>query len=273
MKEYKRNCPICNKELIHTHYVSFRASLKNNKPCSKCSNKERANRPEERKKNRERQKGTNVGTDNPFYGKTHSNKTKQIIKNKRKEQKIPSGVNNPLFGKKLEEIVGVDRANKMKTEKSKMYSGDGNPMFGKPSPQGSGNGWSGWYNEWFFRSILELSYMVKVIERYSMKWESGESKKYKISYINVDGVIKNYFPDFVINDKYVVEIKPTSLMRTLKVVEKLNAGVEYCNKNNMIYKMTNIPPLTNLELKNLIDSNKVKLTNRYRKKYEEIYRK
>ena len=33
-------------------------------------------------------------------------------------------------------------------------------MYGRFSPRGSGNGWSGWYKEWYFRSLLELSYMI-----------------------------------------------------------------------------------------------------------------
>jgi hypothetical protein len=160
----------------------------------------------------------------------------------------------------LEEIVGVVRSIEIKAKLSKINSGENNPMFGKPAPQGSGNGWSGWYNGWFFRSILELSYMIKVIERYSMKWETGENHKYKIPYTDTYGVCRNYFPDFIINDKYIVEIKPNRLIKTLKVIEKINAGIEYCNTNNMIYKITNIPPLTNYEFKCLIETKKVDIS-------------
>ena len=54
-------------------------------------------------------------------------------------------------------------------------------------------------------------------------------------------------------------------------IEKVNAGIEYCSKNNMIYKITNIPPLSDIEFRELIDSNQIKLTERYNKKYEETY--
>jgi hypothetical protein len=271
MEEYKRNCPICNKELTHKHYVSFIASLKKNKPCSKCSNIERANRPEERIKNSQRQLGTRVGKDNHFYGKTHTNKTKELIRVKRAKQLIPKGIDNPLFGKKLEEIVGKEKANNIKTKKSINYTGKGNPMYGKPSPNGSGNGWSGWYNGWFFRSILELSYMIKVINRYNIQWESGENKKYKIEYIDKNGIPRNYFPDFIIAKKYIVEIKPNKLKNTISVLEKRNAAIKHSNKLNMKYKITNVPPLTDIELKELIDTNKIQLTERYIKKYKEKY--
>jgi hypothetical protein len=36
-------------------------------------------------------------------------------------------------------------------------------MYGKPSPQGSGNGWSGWYKGKYFRSIMELSFIVEYL--------------------------------------------------------------------------------------------------------------
>ena len=271
MKEYIRNCPKCNKEIIHIHYVSYRVSIKNNKMCSKCANIERANRPEEKIKNSERQLGTRTGVDNPFYGKNHTTETKTKIKKARQKQIIPKGYSNPLFGKKLEEIVGNEKANDIKTKKSISYTGKGNPMYGKPSPNGSGNGWSGWYNGWFFRSILELSYMIKVIDRYNIKWESGEKKEYKIKYIDKNGTPRNYFSDFIIAKKYIIEIKPNKLKNTISVLEKRNAAIEYSNKLNMKYKITNVPPLTDTELKELIDTNKIQLTERYIKKYKEKY--
>lgn len=273
MEEYKKKCPGCGNEQIYGAKSSLNHSIKHNKICQSCRAKERANRPEEREANSERQRGKRMGKDNHFYGKKHSNEAKELIRRKRAEQIIPKGNDNPLFGKTLEEIVGKEKANEMKSKKSKMYSGSGNPMYGKPAPQGSGNGWSGWYNGWFFRSILELSYMIKVIERYNMKWENGEDRKHTISYIDKDGIVRNYHPDFIINNKYVVEIKPTKLMKTLKVMEKVNAGIEYCNKNNMIYKITNVPSLTDIEFRHLVDTNKIKLTNRYNKKYINEYKK
>ena len=272
MEEYKKKCTDCGKEQIYGAKSSLKYAIKHNKICSSCRAKERANRYEEKTSNSKRQRGKRTGKDNPFYGKKHSSETKEIIKLHRANQIIPSGKDNPLFGKTLEEIVGIKKANEIKSKKSKQYSGSGNPMYGKPAPQGSGNGWSGWYNGWFFRSILELSYMIKVIERYNMKWENGEDRSHTISYTDGDGIVRNYNPDFIINNKYVVEIKPTKLIKTAKVMGKVNAGIEYCSKNNMIYKITNVPPLTTEEFRELIDTNKVKLTNRYSKKYNEEYK-
>jgi hypothetical protein len=271
MDEYTKNCPSCGEIQTYGYKHSLIHAIKNNKICKSCKSKERANRPDWRNASSERQRGKRTGNDNHFYGKKHSDETKELIRKKRAEQYIPSGKDNPLFGKTLEEIVGYDKAKEMKSKKSKMNKGSGNPMFGKPSPTGSGNGWSGWYNGWFFRSILELSYMIKVIERYNMNWKNGEDKKHAITYTDVNGIVRTYYPDFIINNKYIVEIKPTKLMKTLKVMEKVNAGIEYCNKNNMIYKITNIPSLTTDEFRELVNTNKVKLTNRYNEKYINEY--
>jgi hypothetical protein len=71
------------------------------------------------------------------------------------------------LAKTYEELYGKEKANKMKNNLSILNSGSKNKMYGKPSPQGSGNGWSGWYKGWYFRSLIELSYMVNVIEK---KW-------------------------------------------------------------------------------------------------------
>jgi hypothetical protein len=62
----------------------------------------------------------------------------------------------------------------MKKKMSDSISGEKNFWFGKPSPVGSGNGWSGWYKGWYFRSLLELSFMIKVIERFKFSWKSAD---------------------------------------------------------------------------------------------------
>ena len=81
-------------------------------------------------------------------------------------------------------------------------------MYGKPAPIGSGNGWSGWYKGWYFRSLLELSFMINVIERFNMPWISAENQTYKISYVDTNLKQRNYYADFIIDNKYIVECKP-----------------------------------------------------------------
>lgn len=54
-------------------------------------------------------------------------------------------INKSNKGKTFEEIYGKEKAVELKEKLSERFSGEGNPMFGKPSPEGSGNGWSGWY--------------------------------------------------------------------------------------------------------------------------------
>jgi len=91
-------------------------------------------------------------------------------------------------GKTWEEFYGKEKSNKLKQNMSIRTSGENNPMYGKPSPQGSGNGWSGWYKGWYFRSLKELSYMINIIERFHLKWENGEQKKYRIEYKDWKGL-------------------------------------------------------------------------------------
>jgi hypothetical protein len=110
--------------------------------------------------------------------------------------------------------------------------------------------------------------MINVIERFNFKWESGESIKYKIPYVNYDGHNRNYFPDFVLNEKYVVEIKPKKLWTSDSVKRKQNFAQKWCVTNGFIYKLTDSIKLIKVkDIKILIDKGYVKLTDRYQQKY------
>ena len=146
-------------------------------------------------------------------------------------------------------------------------------MYGKPSPQGSGNGWSGWYKGWFFRSLLELSYMINVIEKNGWKWENAESKKYKISYM-VDDKERNYFCDFLIEDKTLTEIKPKNIRQSKQVLLKEEAAKKWCEEHNLLYKIVcddEFNKLTFEEIKNLYNKGFIKFIDRYENKYKERY--
>jgi len=142
-------------------------------------------------------------------------------------------------------------------------------MFGKPSPQGSGNGWSGWYNGWFFKSLKELSFMINVIERFKFSWESGETKKYRVSYVDYKKTNRNYFSDFILNEKFMVEIKPKKLQNSINVKLKKEAAIKFCEKHGLTYKLlAPIKTLSYEDIKLLIQENKLEFIDRYKQKFE-----
>ena len=170
-----------------------------------------------------------------------------------------------------EEKFGEEKAKKIKQKISRFMSGPDCPSRGKPAPQGSGNGWSGWYKGWYFRSFLELSYMINVIEKQKLNWKNGELKEYKIPYIDYDGKQRNYFPDFVIENKIIIEIKPKNLKNSQVVLSKKQGALEWCKKYNFEYQLilsNEFQNLTKEEIKILHDSNKIKFIDRYEEKYK-----
>ncbi len=204
----------------------------------------------------------------PMAGKKLTEEHKASISNGIK------GENNPMYNKSFYDIwldkYGKDIADlKLKEFKKKIStatSGQNNPMFGKPSPGGSGNGWQGWYKGWRFRSLLELSFIIKVAERFNFKWESAETQELKIQYLE-NGKARNYFADILLNNKWLIEIKPKSLSDTKICNLKKDAAIIFCNKRNMRYKIIDPPRLTDTEIKNMIETGIIMLDIRYSKIY------
>lgn len=269
--EWKRNCPKCGKELYYSDKYHLASAIKKNTLCITCSR---------------------TGDKNSFFGKHHSEESKDKYRKSRevgyenhkyktkeyreKQSTLHMGNKNSMFGRSVYSVwlekYGKEIADlkmiEFKKKESIANSGSNNSMYGKPSPQGSGNGWCGWYKGWFFRSLMELSYMILVIERFNIPWKSGECKEYMIKYINYDGKERNYFPDFILNEKYIVEIKPISLIDTPKVNIKKKYATNFCNKNNLIYKLRNINSLNMEQIMKLHDSGLIKFIDRYELKYK-----
>lgn len=278
MKENKfiRNCPVCKKPIQYAIKYSMDQADKNRRLCKSCSKK---------------------GDKNSFFNKKHTEESKLKIKQsfaksiKREEfvkkqsteefrkqiSKKMSGKNNPAYNrgtlkdlwvkKHGDEIADIKDKN-WKKRLSEKCTGENNNMYGKPSPNGSGNGWSGWYNGWFFRSLGELSFMIKVIERFGFNWETGETNKYKIMYSDINGKIRNYFPDFILNQKYMIECKPKKLQNSINVQCKKKSAIEFCQKNNLIYKLIHPHKLTNEEIVNLYNIGKIKFIEKYEQKFK-----
>ena len=216
-----------------------------------------------------------------IFGVKKSNEIKNKISKKLKGDKNPNfgGKYSKGFGEDYLKIImkqpwekryGKEKSDKMKQNMSKNNSGKNNPMFGKPSPQGSGNGWAGWYKGWFFRSLMELSFMINVIERYKFNWKSGETKTFKIPYKDKDNINRNYFPDFILNEKYIIEIKPKPLHNSNLVKLKKDAALLFCKKHNYIYKIIESPKILFNKIKTLKTNGDIIFTKRYEEKFKNL---
>lgn len=288
MSEYTRNCPLCNKELTYSSKYNYqKAKLKKSK-CKSCGIKESIT-DERREKMRDRVGGKNnpmfgmKGELNPFFGKKHTEETKiKIVINRdmsiyrsdefrKKMSEVTKGENNPMFGRSFYDVWVERYGKQLADEKMKKYretqsinnSGTKNNMFGKPSPIGSGNGWSGWYKGWYFRSLKELTYMIKVIERYNLEWKSAETKDLTIRYFDYNLIERSYTADFIINNRYMVEIKPKKLWDSPLIKLKKDAAIEFCNSRGLKYKLIDIDRLSNQEIITLLDNNLIKFIDRY----------
>jgi len=277
---YKRECPECKRDLFYKSNSALWLSNKKRSECKSCARSGSKN-PMHGKK----------GVLNPFFGKKHNEQTLLKLRefdhsytktdSFREKMKTASFWNDPRskrstyvkFIEKYGERLGKEKYEILLTNRSNRMIGSGNPMFGKPSPQGSGNGFSGWYKNWFFRSLRELMFMIKVIERFNFDWKTGECKSIKISYIDWKGTERNYFPDFVLNNKYVVEIKPKRLWFSDAVKRKKEAALMWCEANNFSYRLFDIKKIDYDLVRFLHDAGQIKFTDRYEKKYEEFMEK
>lgn len=275
---FTKSCPKCQKEMTYVTKGALKTSLDNNSQCKSCAAKA--------KNNDANCRFGGLGDKNHFYGKRHTEESKRKIVNNRdqsysktdkfkaKMRVISSGKNNPMAGRKVYDIwvekYGVDEADRLtiewKSKLSTIFSGAGNPMYGKPTPEKSGNGWSGWYKGWFFRSLRELSYMINVIEKSGHTWTKGELVR--IKYKDYKGTDRTYSPDFIVDNKLMVEIKPAKLHSSSNVQLKAVAAIEYCENHNLSYVLLDQSLLTMEEIENLISSKLITLTNKTVEKLE-----
>lgn len=286
-KEWYRICPRCGEQVIHTSTKWNRDTAEREKRvCKKC---------------RAELFGLNhTGENNPFFGKKHTKESMDQMKetslNSEKRKKHLEKVKTKEYRKHMSEKMSGDsnhrrglgslhdiwerkygkeeadrRQASWAAKVSKNTKGEKNYWFGKTPPHGTGNGWCGWYKGWFFRSLHELSYMIKVIEAQELKWENAEQQKYKMQYIDKDGQLRNYFSDFIIEGAKMVEVKPTALHTTLTVLAKQAAAIEFCKKTGLIYELIDPEPLTDEELMDLYTSNQIIFTKTTQEKFAKKY--
>ena len=280
---YIRKCPTCPRETKFKSKKAYNRAIESNRSCKQCSIRNNLSGY--------RNDVSNGLKPNGFLNKTDTEEFKNRLrierigkkvhnsKSKSKISKALSGENNPMFGKSFYDIwvekygkeVADKKLKKFKFKISKATEGKNNPMFGKPSPQGSGNGWKGWYKGTFFRSLHELSFLINYIERFKMPFESGEQAKWAIEYRKPTGEIGTYFSDYVINGKYMVEIKPEKLKSSPTNKAKRKAAEKFCKAKGLKYKMISPILLTETNILFLHKKNIIKFTDIYEKRFRKQY--
>lgn len=275
---FVRNCPKCGKELFYKVKKDRNRAERKCKACRNCTWKEVNNRLELRALWAAKKKISLKGSGNPFYRHKHSSESiKKMITNadrsvcktkefREKMSAVTSGSLNPMYGRRVYDIwcekygeeIAVQKLNAQRAKTSAKTSGSKNPMYGKPSPKGSGNGWSGWYKGWYFRSLRELSYMLLVIEANNLTWENAEKKQYSIPYID-NGKKRTYRADFLIGGKLLIEVKPERMMNIPTNKLKKEAAEKFCQDRGWEYKIVDSVLLTNEKLKKLCADGLVRL--------------
>lgn len=260
---FNRKCPECDKILTYSTKSNRTLAEKKQKTCMSCA-----------------KKGKNCGENNSFYGKTHTKETKEKIGKYQRTEQHKQQAREQLKKVSNKKSVffcwvkryGIEIANlKLEVKKHRnriASSGKNNPMFGKPSPNGSGNGWSGWYKTYYFRSLRELMFLLKYLNNKNTLI-SAESKSFKISYLDFAGKNRNYFPDFILNNKYLIEIKPKKLHFSISVQAKKQAAELFCSSNNLKYKLLDM----NINLKLILqkyEAGDIKFLPKYELKFNEF---
>lgn len=262
MIEYTKNCPKCGRLQKYKNNILLQSAILHNNQCIKCRGKESSIYL----------KGRFVGKQNHFYGKKHTEEALVKIRAggaKGSKLRITTCNNFEIWKNKYGIEKATEKWNVLKKNLSVKMSGAGNPMYNKPSPQGSGNGWKGWYKGWFFRSLMELTYLINVIEKNNWKWKTAETKALSIPYINWDGKRRTYRADFFIENNLLIECKPKSLHNSPLVLIKKDAAEKFCKENNYTYRIEDVGILSKEEICQLYNDNKIKFTLKYDKMFND----
>ena len=132
-------------------------------------------------------------------------------------------------------------------------------------------GISGYYKDYHFRSMNELSFIINYLEKKNIKFKSGESNlgiKYFHSGMNK---IRKYYPDFL-TDKYMFENKPKCFWDRTENIEKSNAAREFCKIHDIEFRFVDYPVIIDPILMRFFNGD-IKFSKSGLEKFKRIYKK
>lgn len=209
------------------------------------------------------------GEGNPFFNKTHSQKTKDILRQKNVGKTYSAEVNakkslpkekNGMFGRrnydvwleKYGEVIAKEKEAAANAKKGR--NGKLNGMYGRSPGKKAGNSIKCWYKEFYCRSLTELSFIVNYCERFHLTCATAETDVFRVTLPNGS----TYKPDFIVNGKYVVEVKPKAFHYSN--AEKFEFVKKELASRGYIYKV--IDPIQKLaynDVFSMILTNKVRI--------------
>lgn len=206
-----------------------------------------------------------LGNNNPNFGNRH------WYMNLQDEEKLIINKKHSMIqttkGKTLEEIYGCNRATEIRKNISEGTKRN-MPEMGTP-PISCSYGYSGRYKGYFFRSLLELTYIKYLIDN-EISFRSAETKHFSVKYTNKDGNVRNYYPDFYLEEtKEIIEIKPKFKIKTdINERLKIKAGKNKYNDKYIVLTEDDIYNLVGYILsgKNINSINDVYLSKRARRR-------
>lgn len=116
---------------------------------------------------------------------------------------------------------------------------------------------SGWYNGLYFRSSLELSFLVRNNHK---TFVSCEVKKYAVNYY-IDDKVKVYYPDYT-DGEFIYEIKPTKLLKLKINLIKIGEAIKKYGENYKIITEEECNYISKSLIKSLIENGNVILVKK-----------
>lgn len=240
MDQLIRQCPLCNRAITYGSKDAFNLATRRNAICKSCSTKKRY-------------------LDSP-------NKNK--------------GISNGRYGKTIEQITLAKYGEEVGSQKYQEWSkklgehgfqeGSLNPSFGKSPPHNSGRSYKGWYKALFFRSTLELAFLLKYETENDCLPHTGDNEKYRVIYKGLSGKNRTYVPDFVcLINNAVYELKCAAFVSRPENVAKAKVAEVKYQSVGLSYKIFTEKDVDNFncdrflsELKHLHETGVITLTNK-----------